>query len=83
MRFVSDFRPIDAACSLLDDLLAAGPVPDDILARLEAWADDDAEPGAAIELCVNGERYHATDTLLSIITDLWLHGAGLGYGVKA
>jgi hypothetical protein len=75
MRFISDWRPLYAALELLDDLVLEGPLPDDIAARLDAWSDDNAEPGMAVELCVNGERYHATDAMLEIVTDLWLYRA--------
>jgi hypothetical protein len=83
MRFVSDWRPVHSALELLNDLLLSGPIPEDILTRLDAWADDDAEPGLAVEVCVNGERYHATDTLIGIITDLWLYRTLGSYAVQA
>lgn len=75
MRFVADWRPLNSALELLDDLVVAGPMPPDIESRLDAWCDDSAEPGMAIELCLNGERYHPTDTMLGIIVDLWLYRA--------
>lgn len=78
MRFVSDWRPLYTAIAMLDELLELGPVPPDIIARLDAWSDDNAEPAFAVELCLNGERYHATDCLLGIVVDLWLYRT-LGY----
>jgi hypothetical protein len=70
------------ACSVLDALLEEGPVPEDILDRLEAWSNDDAEPGVAVEICVNGERYHATSAMLAIMVDLILYRT-LGHYAQA
>lgn len=79
MRFISDFRPIEDACLLLDALIDEGPCPQEFIDRIEAWADDDASPGVAVEICLNGERYHATEAMLGIIVDLMLYRAGVGY----